>query len=164
MPVDVRAQIYPPANSSSDALESILEKCEIAGRCLKCIQCIMSEVGSKTDTIQETSHLDDSNNFLLSANNALYKYHNIVIDDTEFNQDRNRRVGTFDMYYKKLRQREIMFLTIDSEQICNDLEYYIKTLNRYKSSNNLCVLASKSLHVLQKWAVKYNLFHYHLHK
>ena len=103
-------------------------------------------------------------NFLLSAYNALYKYHNIVIDDTDFNHDRDRRVGIFDMHYKKLRQREIMFLTIDLEQICNDLEYYIKTLNRYKSLNNLCVLASNSSCVLQKWAVKYNLFHYHLHK
>ena len=61
------------------------------------------------DTVQPTSHLDDSINFLLSAYNALYKYHNIVIDDTEFNHDRNRRVGIFDMHYKKLRQREIMF-------------------------------------------------------
>ena len=101
------------------------------------------------DTIQQTSNLDDSINFLLSAY-ALYKYHNIVIDDTEFNHNRNRRVGIFDMHYKKLRQRKIMFLTIDLEQICNDLEYYIKTLNRYKSLNNLCVLASKSLCVLQK--------------
>ena len=107
------------------------------------------------DTIQHTSHLDDSINFLLSAYSALYKYHNIVIDDTEFNHYRNRRVGIFDMHYKKLRQREIIFVTIDLEQICSDLEYYIKTLNRYKSLNNLCVLASKSSHVLQKWAVKY---------
>ena len=38
LPVDVTAQIYPPALSSSDALESISEKCEIAVRCLKCIQ------------------------------------------------------------------------------------------------------------------------------
>ena len=133
-------------------------------RCLKCIQCIMSEVRCKTYTIQQTSHLDDSINFLLSAYNALYKYHNIKIDDTEFNHDRNRRVGIFDMHYKKLRQREIMFFTIDLEQICSDLEYYIKTLNRYKTLNNLCVIASKSSRVLQKWAVKYNLFHYHLHK
>ena len=124
----------------------------------------MSEVRYKTDTIQQTSHLDDFINFLLSAYNTLYKYHNKVIDDTEFNHNRNRKVGIFDMYYKKLRQREIRFFTIDLEQICSDLEYYVKTLNRYKSLDNLCVLASQSLHVLQKWAVKYNLFHYHLHK
>ena len=54
-----------------------------------------------------------------------------MIDDTEFNHKRNRRVGVFDMHYKKLRQREIMFYTIDLEHICSDLEYYIKTLNRY---------------------------------
>ena len=77
----------------------------------------MSEVRCKMDTIQQTSHLDDSMNFLLSAYHALYKYHNIVIDDTEFNHDRNRRVGIFDMHYKKLRQREIMFFTIILEQI-----------------------------------------------
>ena len=117
MLVDVTAQIYPRAISSSDALESILEKHEISGRCLKCIQRIMSAVRCKTNTIQQTSHLDDSINFLLSAYNALYKYHNIVIDDTDFNYNRNRRVGIFDMHYKKLRQREIMFLTIDLEQI-----------------------------------------------
>ena len=64
------------------------------------------------DTIQQTSHLDDSINFLLSASNTLYKYHYIVIGDTEFNYDRNRRVGIFDMRYKKLRQREIMFLPL----------------------------------------------------
>ena len=51
LPVDVTAQIYPPAISSSDALESISEKHEIAGRCLKCIQCIMPEVRCKMDTI-----------------------------------------------------------------------------------------------------------------
>ena len=48
LPLDVTAQIYPPTISSSDALESILEKHEIAGSCLKCIQCIMSEVRCKT--------------------------------------------------------------------------------------------------------------------
>ena len=116
------------------------------------------------DTTQQTSHLDDYINFLLSAYNALYKYHDVVIDDTEFNHDWNRRVGIFDMHYKKLRQREMMFFTVDLEQICSDLEYYVKTQNRYNSLNNLCVLASKSLHVLQKWAVKNYLFHYHLHK
>ena len=138
------------------------KKHEIAARCLKCIQCIMSEVRSKTYTMQWKSHLDDSMNFLLSAYNALYKYHRIVIDDMEFNHDRNRRVGIFDIHYKKLRQREIAFLTVDLEQICSDLECYVKTLVRYKSLNNLCLLASKSLCVLQKWAMKYNLFHYHL--
>ena len=110
----------------------------------------MSEVRCKTDTKQQTSHLDDSIDFLLSAYNTLYKYHKMVIDDTEFNHDRNRRVGIFDMHYKKLRQGEIMFFTIDLEQICSDLEYYINTLNRYKSLNNLCVLASKSSCMLQK--------------
>ena len=149
MSVDVTAQIYPPAILSSDVIESISEKHEIAVRCLKYIQCIMSEVRCRMDTMQQTSHLDDFISFLLSAYNALYKYHNLVKDDTEFNHDRNRRVGIFSMHYKKLRQREIMFFAIDLEQICSDLEYYIKTLNRCKSLYNLCVLASKSSHVLQ---------------
>ena len=164
MPVDIKAKIYPAAVSSSDKLVSITEKCEIAAGCLKCIQHVMSEVRLKTCTIQRRSHLDDSMNFLLSAYNTLYKYHRIVIDDMEFNHDRNRRFGIFDISYKKLRQREILFLTIDLEQICSDLECYVKTLIRYKSLNNLCLLAGKSLHVLQKWAMKYNLFHYHLQK
>ena len=43
----------------------------------------MSEVICKTGTIQQIFHLDDSINFLLSAYNALYKYHNVVINDTE---------------------------------------------------------------------------------
>ena len=60
-------------------------------------------------------------NLLLSAYNALYKYHRIVIDDMVFNHDRNRRVGIFSICYKKLRQREILFLTIDLEQIFSDL-------------------------------------------
>ena len=123
----------------------------------------MSEVRCKTDTIQQTYHLDDSINFLLSAYNTLYKYHNIVIDDTEFNHDRNRRIGIVDMHYKTLRQREIMFLTIDLEQVCNIWNITLKLLIDTKSLNNLCLLASKSLHMLQKWAVKYNLFPQHIH-
>ena len=107
--------------------------------------------------------LEKSRDFLMSVYNALNKYHSIVIDDSEFLHDSHMTKHKYNIKYDKFLQVEALHLCVDIELIADDLISYSRYLLHYKSLDNLCILSSKSSHVLQKWARTFNLFRYHLY-
>ena len=141
--------------------ESIMEKRDLCVRALNAIQSITDDTRTKTLWFEKHQMIEDSRHKLVAIYQPLKHYCEYFLPG--YTLANSHSTTEFSMLYREYQQCELYLMLSDIYWLCQNIKVkFVYECIQDKKLDLLAKICTKSSKVIQKWAIYYNLYKWHL--